>query len=44
LTAKQYSKRFGFPMIGDFELRGTQADIERLSAVILETYKNFLER
>lgn len=44
LTAKQYSKRFGFPMIGDFELRGTQADIERLSAVILETYKNFLGR
>lgn len=37
LTAKQYSKRFGFPLLGDFELRGTSADIERLAAVILET-------
>lgn len=41
LTAKQYSKRFGFPMIGDFELRGTQADIERLATVILETKAQF---
>lgn len=31
LTAKQYSKRFGFPMIDDFELRGTISDIERIS-------------
>lgn len=36
LTAKQYSQRFGFPVLGDFELRGTSADIERLAAVILE--------
>lgn len=36
LTAKQYSKRFGFPLLGDFELRGTSADIERLATVILE--------
>lgn len=36
LTAKQYAKRFGFPMLGDFELRGTQDDIERLANIILE--------
>lgn len=36
LTAKQYSQRFKFPLLGDFELRGTIADIERLATVILE--------
>lgn len=41
LTAKQYAKRFGFPMIGDFELRGTSSDIERLATVILETQEAF---
>lgn len=41
LTAKQYSKRFGFPLLGDFELRGMQDDIERLSKVILERMKAF---
>ena len=41
LTAKQYSKRFGFPMIGDFEMRGTISDIERLAKVILETRESF---
>lgn len=41
LTAKQYSKRFGFPLLGDFELRGTQADIERLAKVILKRQKEF---
>lgn len=41
LTAKQYSKRFGFPMLGDFELRGTSSDIERLAAVILEAKEQF---
>ncbi|AUT05250.1 Putative NrdI-like protein [Streptococcus parauberis] len=41
LTAKQYSKRFGFPMIGDFEMRGTISDIERLAKVILETKESF---
>ncbi|MDW7798604.1 class Ib ribonucleoside-diphosphate reductase assembly flavoprotein NrdI [Streptococcus canis] len=35
LTAKQYAKRFGFPMLGDFELRGTTDDIERLAEIIL---------
>lgn len=36
LTAKQYAKRFGFPMLGNFELRGTNDDIERLAKIILE--------
>ena len=39
LTAKQYAKRFGFPMLGDFELRGTSADIERLAEIIVNTQK-----
>lgn len=41
LTAKQYSRRFGFPLLGDFELRGTNADIERLAAIILEEKKKW---
>lgn len=41
LTAKQYSKRFGFPMLGDFELRGMADDIERLAKVILERREEF---
>ncbi|ABF36764.1 NrdI protein [Streptococcus pyogenes MGAS2096] len=36
LTAKQYAKRFGFPLLGDFELRGTPDDISRLAQVIME--------
>ncbi|MGT2722294.1 class Ib ribonucleoside-diphosphate reductase assembly flavoprotein NrdI [Streptococcus porcinus] len=43
LTAKQYEKRFGFPMLGDFELRGTSADIERLAEIIIEKKKFFQE-
>ncbi|MGT2943979.1 class Ib ribonucleoside-diphosphate reductase assembly flavoprotein NrdI [Streptococcus canis] len=35
LTAKQYAERFGFPMLGDFELRGTNDDIECLAEIIL---------
>ncbi|GAA0058113.1 putative NrdI-like protein [Streptococcus canis] len=37
LTAKQYAERFGFPMLGDFELRGTNDDIERLAEIILNS-------
>lgn len=36
LTAKQYAKRFGFPMLGDFELRGTGADVERLAKITMK--------
>lgn len=41
LTAKQYAKRFGFPMLGDFELRGTSADIERLAKIIVKQHQGF---
>lgn len=41
LTAKQYSQRFDFPLLGDFELRGTQADIERLATVIMNRKKEW---
>ena len=41
LTAKQYAKRFGFPMLGDFELRGTSSDIERLAEIIVKQHQGF---
>lgn len=43
LTAKQYANRFGFPMLGDFELRGTSSDIERLAKIIIDHYQNFTQ-
>lgn len=30
LTAKQYSKHFGFPFLADYELRGTPSDVENI--------------
>lgn len=30
LTAKQYSKRFGFPVLDEFELRGLDTDVSRI--------------
>ena len=36
LTARQYSERFHFPVLDEFELRGTQRDIERIGHMILE--------
>lgn len=35
LTARQYSEAFGFPVIDEFELRGTQRDIERIGNKII---------
>ncbi|MFT8426045.1 MAG: class Ib ribonucleoside-diphosphate reductase assembly flavoprotein NrdI [Liquorilactobacillus sp.] len=35
LTAKQYSKRFNFPLIAEFELRGTESDIPRIAHKII---------
>lgn len=35
LTAKQYSERFGFPVIDNFELRGMPNDVERIGQKIL---------
>ena len=34
LTAKQYAEQFNFPFLADYELRGTQADIERIYAIL----------
>lgn len=31
LTAKQYSQRFGFPVLDNFEMRGMQGDIKRIA-------------
>lgn len=39
LTAKQYAKRFGFPVLDDFELRGLQDDIIRIGDKILDLYQ-----
>lgn len=41
LTAKQYAKRFGFPVLDEFELRGTSSDIERIAEKILQTLDAF---
>ena len=35
LTARQYSQRFGFPVLDEFELRGLQDDVERIGNKIL---------
>lgn len=35
LSARQYSEAFGFPVIDEFELRGTQKDIERIGNKII---------
>lgn len=40
LTAKQYAQKFGFPFLADYELRGTQEDLERVYTVMAETIKN----
>ncbi|MBO0474375.1 nrdI protein [Enterococcus sp. DIV0840] len=37
LTAKQYAERFDFPFLADYELRGTQEDLERVYTVLAET-------
>ena len=38
LTAKQYSQRFGFPVLDTFELRGLNEDIKRIGLKIEELY------
>ncbi|SER76159.1 class Ib ribonucleoside-diphosphate reductase assembly flavoprotein NrdI [Streptococcus gallolyticus] len=43
LTAKQYAKRFGFPMLGDFELRGTSTDVERLAKIIVKQHQGICQ-
>ena len=39
LTAKQYSQRFGFPVLADFEMRGMYGDIKKVSGIIEELYE-----
>lgn len=39
LTAKQYSQRFGFPVLADFEMRGMLGDIKKVASIIEELYK-----
>ena len=38
LTAKQYSQRFGFPMLADFEMRGMLGDIKKVAGIIEDLY------
>jgi len=44
LTAEQYTKRFQFPLIDVFELRGTQTDIKRIANLIIDSQEKFLEK
>ena len=39
LTAKQYSQRFGFPVLADFEMRGMLEDIKKIAGIIAELYE-----
>ena len=39
LTAKQYSQRFGFPVLADFEMRGMLGDIKRVAAIVADLYE-----
>ena len=39
LTAKQYAGQFGFPMVEDYELRGTPTDVERIYRALVDRYK-----
>ncbi|MBM7687710.1 ribonucleotide reductase assembly protein NrdI [Enterococcus ureilyticus] len=36
LTAKQYAQKFNFPFLADYELRGTQEDIEYVLNTLIE--------
>ncbi|KRN29028.1 flavoprotein NrdI [Lactobacillus selangorensis] len=37
LTAKRYAHDYGFPFLDDYELRGTQSDVERIYATLVNT-------
>lgn len=37
LTARQYTQEFGFAFIGDYELRGTSADLTRIYQNLVST-------
>ena len=38
LTAKQYSQRFGFPVLADFEMRGMLGDIKKVAGILADLY------
>lgn len=38
LTAKQYARRFGFPVLDNFEMRGMLGDIKRIAQIIEKLY------
>ncbi len=40
LTAKQYAEKFGFPFLADYELRGTQEDIEHVYRILANIAKD----
>ena len=40
LTARRYARKFNAPLIGDYELRGTSNDIERIYQTMMETNKS----
>lgn len=42
LSARQYAKRFAFPVIEEYELRGTSKDVERIAEAILGRQEAFL--
>ena len=39
LTAKQYSQRYGFPVLADFEMRGMLGDIKKVAVIIADLYE-----
>ncbi|WP_086312731.1 nrdI protein [Enterococcus sp. 7F3_DIV0205] len=40
LTAKQYAQKFDFPFLADYELRGTQEDLEHVFNVLSVAISN----
>lgn len=39
LTAKQYAEKFDCPFLADYELRGTQADVETIYGILQDLVK-----
>ncbi|TVX76762.1 ribonucleotide reductase assembly protein NrdI, partial [Streptococcus pneumoniae] len=39
LTAKQYSQRFGFPVLAEYEIRNMLEKIKRVAAIIANLYE-----
>lgn len=41
LTAKQYARKFGFPFLADYELRGTPTDVANVYAILAKTFSAY---